>query len=49
MKKMRLDLETIAVESLAMGGQPVREPASVTHFCTVYQTCTGCTWETCAC
>ncbi|HEX6746531.1 MAG TPA: hypothetical protein VF092_04490 [Longimicrobium sp.] len=49
MKKMRLDLETLTVESLALGGQPVGELASVTRFCTAYNTCDGCTWETCAC
>ena len=46
---MKLDLETIAVESFAMGEPPVGELASVTRFCTAYQTCGGCTWETCAC
>ena len=49
MKKTKLDLETIAVETFATGGQPARDLASISRWCTLYDTCTNCNADSCIC
>ena len=49
MKTLRLDLESIAVETFATAPQPVQAAASFTRLCSLYDTCTNCLDDTCIC
>ena len=49
MKKLTLDLETIAVETFSTGTRPAPVAASITRWCTLYDTCTNCNADTCIC
>ncbi|HEX8903305.1 MAG TPA: hypothetical protein VF771_00535 [Longimicrobiaceae bacterium] len=49
MKKLTLDLETIAVETFPTGEQQAPEMASGTRWCTIIDTCTNCFAASCIC
>lgn len=49
MKKLSLDLESIAVETFSTGTPADAAAASVSRTCTLYNTCPNCTFETCNC
>ena len=49
MKKHTLDLESIAVETFATGPRVTAEVASISRWCTLYDTCTNCPQDSCIC